>query len=97
MVTYGPSSIVHECVILKKPILLLQIINESLIESMYDENLIGVCKNLNNIFSDINNIQNKKSKQHNNDEQIENLIGKFDGKCSERASNEILKILKCSE
>ena len=94
VVTYGPSSIVHECVILKKPILLLQIINESLIESMYDENLIGVCKNLNNIFSDINNIQNKKSKQHNNDEQIENLIGKFDGKCSERASNEILKILK---
>jgi len=93
VITYGPSSIVHECVILRKPILSLQVINESLTESTYDENLIGVCKNLDSIFNDINNIQNKKIEQQNYDDQIENLIGKFDGKCSERASNEILKIL----
>jgi len=94
IITYGPSSIVHECVLLKKPIILLQLITEELTESMYDENVIGVCKNLNDIFKKINELQNKKVDQVIRDEYIENIIGKFDGKCSERAVNEILRIIK---
>ena len=94
IITYGPSSIVHECVLLRKPIVLLQLINDSLTESMYDEDTINICKNLDNIFNDINDAQNKTINQTIRDEQIENMIGKFDGECSERAVNEILKAIR---
>ena len=94
IITYGPSSIVHECILLRKPIVLLQLINDSLTESMYDEDTINICKNLDNIFNDINDAQNKTINQTIRDEQIENMIGKFDGECSERAVNEILKAIR---
>ena len=94
IITYGPSSIVHECVLLRKPIVLLQLINDSLTESMYDENTINICKNLDNIFNDINDAQNKTINQTIRNESVEKMIGKFDGKCSERAVNEILKVIK---
>jgi len=94
VITYGASSIVHECVLLKKPIVSLQLINDSLTEVSYDENVIDICKDLNNIFDKINNALNKKVHQEIRKNNIENLMGKFDGKCSERAVNEILKILK---
>ena len=74
---------------------LLQLIKDQLTEvSTYDENIISICKNLDNIFSDINNAQNKKINQKLKDQQIEIVIGKVDGKCSERAANEILAIIK---
>ena len=94
IITYGPSSIVHECILLRKPIVLLQLINDSLTESMYNEDTINICKNLDNIFNDINDAQNKTINQTIRDEQIENMIGKFDGECSERAVNEILKVIR---
>ena len=95
IITYGASSIVHECVVLGKPMVSLQLIKDQLTEiSTYDENIINICKNLDNIFSDINNAQNKKINQKLKDQQIESIIGKIDGKCSERAANEILKIIK---
>jgi UDP-N-acetylglucosamine 2-epimerase len=94
IITYGPSSIVHECILLRKPIVLLQLINESSTESMYDEDIINICKNLDNIFDDINDAQNKTINQTIMDEQIEKMIGKFDGECSERAVNEILGMIK---
>ena len=94
IITYGPSSIVHECVLLRKPIVLLQLINDSLTESMYNKDTISICKNLDNIFNDINDAQNKTINQTIRDEQIENMIGKFDGDCSERAVNEILKAIR---
>ena len=94
VITYGASSIVHECVLLKKPIVSLQLINDSLTEVSYDESVIDICKDLNNIFDKINNALNKKEDHEIRKNNIENLMGKFDGKCSERAVNEILKILK---
>ena len=94
IITYGPSSIVHECVLLRKPIVLLQLINGRSTESMYDEDIINICKNLDNIFNDINDAQNKTINQTIMDEQIEKMIGKFDGECSERAVNEILGMIK---
>ena len=94
IITYGPSSIVHECVLLRKPIVLLQLINDSLTESMYDEDTINICKNLDNIFNDINDAQNKTINQTIRNESVEKMIGKFDGECSERAVNEILKVIR---
>lgn len=94
VVTYGPSSIIHECVLLRKPVVLLQLNNENLTKSSYNEDIINICKNLNNIFNEINSAQTKKINQKDKDKQIENLIGKFDGKCSDRAANEILAIIK---
>ena len=94
IITYGPSSIVHECVLLRKPIVLLQLINDSLTESMYDEDTINICKNLDNIFNDINDAQNKTINQTIRNESVEKMIGKFDGECSERAVNEILKAIR---
>ena len=38
--------------------------------------------------------QNKNISQKIRNAQIENIIGKFDGKCSERAASEILEIIK---
>ena len=94
ILTYIPSSIIHECILLRKPIVLLQVHNQSAIESEYNENVISVCKNLDDIFDDLNEAQNKKIDEIVKDELIEKLIGKFDGKCSERAVNEILDIIK---
>jgi len=94
IITYGPSSIVHECILLRKPIVLLQLINDSLTESMYDEDTINICKNLDNIFNDINDAQNKTINQTIRNESVEKMIGKFDGECSERAVNEILKVIR---
>tara|TARA_B110000438_G_scaffold291389_1_gene328278 strand:- start:8875 stop:10167 length:1293 start_codon:yes stop_codon:yes gene_type:complete len=95
IITYGPGSIVNECVLLGKPIVSLQIINESLTKAAtYDENIINICRNLDNIFNDINDAQNKNISQKIKNAQIENMIGKFDGKCSERAASEILEIIK---
>jgi len=94
IIAYGPSSIVHECVLLGKPIILLQLIKEDLTELMYDENIIETCKDLNRISDIINNIQNKKEQNILNHKYIKNTVGRFDGKCSERAINEILNIIK---
>jgi UDP-N-acetylglucosamine 2-epimerase len=94
ILAYTPSSIIHECVLLRKPIVLLQVSNQSATESVYNENIISVCRNLDDIFNDLNEAQNKKIERDVKDELIEKLIGKFDGKCSERAVNEILDIIK---
>ena len=61
---------------------------------MYNKDTISICKNLDNIFNDINDAQNKTINQTIRNEQIENMIGKFDGECSERAVNEILKAIR---
>ena len=61
---------------------------------MYNKDTISICKNLDNIFNDINDAQNKTINQTIRNESVEKMIGKFDGKCSERAVNEILKVIR---
>jgi len=95
LVTYGHSSITLLGVLLRKPIVFLNLSEEDLRFSEFlDKNVNVECKNLSNISSDIKIAIIKKISDKDFEKYIEKYIGKFDGKSSERMANAILNIAK---
>lgn len=91
IITYGQSSGLLEVLLLNKPIIMINMFNESY--SFIQEDIVIECKTAAEM---IEVIQSKKFMKINNEnikKFLEKKIYKFDGKCGERAAEHIFSLL----
>jgi hypothetical protein len=93
VISYDGTSAILMAVLCKKPIIYLKIngIKPSLFEN--DLSTMIECNNTNDIINKIKKIQNVKIDERYLEKYIKKHIGYFDGKCSKRASEYVLKLL----
>jgi spore coat polysaccharide biosynthesis predicted glycosyltransferase SpsG len=94
IIGFGSTSAYFQALILSKPILLVNLFEEDISNNIYiRENLITECKTASELTNHILNRTYLIPDKDKLNRVIENLFYKFDGKCSTRAAQEIIKLI----
>jgi UDP-N-acetylglucosamine:LPS N-acetylglucosamine transferase len=96
IITYGSTGIVLDAVFRKKPVILIRFSKKHPIPDYYDEKITDLCEKSTDLKNIINKSLSKEIKDFEYSSYFEKFLGPFDGKSSERITNEILKVIKKS-
>jgi UDP-N-acetylglucosamine:LPS N-acetylglucosamine transferase len=95
MITYGASSAILNAIMLKKPVVFLDVFSYTKNLNLFYDKLISIkCTNLDEISQKIMFSINNEIKEENYNEYIKQHLEKFDGNSAIRASNAIMDVLK---
>lgn len=95
MITYGSSGAIYHGVLLQIPIINLEFGTEvTSFNNIIDEKVITSCHNLDSLHTEIKKSLERDVPKKDYEKFIETQIGKFDGKCSERAATVIFNLIQ---
>jgi hypothetical protein len=95
VIGFGITSAYFQALLLRKPILLMNIFNEDVSKNIYmRENIVTECKSAEELINHIKNKSYDSIDEKRLNTIIDKVFYKFDGKCTERASESIIELLK---
>lgn len=92
--TGGPSAVLLEIILLKKPLFIMNLFNENDGSIYLKEKVVTECHNTDMLIQKIKDGSYASIDKEKIDAFMEKLLYKFDGKCGERAANHILSLIK---
>ena len=95
IIGFGATSAYFQAMLLRKPLILVNFFNEDSLKNIYFREKIAIeCKNTDELVDCIRKRSSIQITDENLDNIIEKVFYKFDGKCSERAADQIITLLK---
>jgi hypothetical protein len=95
VIGFGITSAYFQALLLRKPILLMNIYNEDISKNIYiRENIVTECKSVDELIDRIKNSTYETINEKRLDNIITTVFYKFDGKCTERAADSVIALLK---
>jgi hypothetical protein len=95
VIGFGISSAYFQALLLKKPIYIMNIYNENITRNIFiRENIVTECKSVEDLINKLKNKSFHPITQQKLDSIINKVFYKFDGRCTERASEAIIHLLK---
>ena len=94
MLTNAGSSVIFYGVFLEKPIVYLDFFNDKKLMQLYNNKIMVKCNKFDELVAKIEDARSKKILESDYKQFIENHLGNFDSKSSERIANRIIHLIK---